>query len=206
MLIMPLINCLTEQNHVADEMARLLQANNIAAGNDCEYFDKAVESWLKMAIQQQPERLYQMENTYVLWAQVLPVRDDCGVQADDGVITTCVGTNVTGMAYQTCDVWDTTAPASAEEASAQFFASNFDLRMGAITGHTRTSFNNSDYSVTVIYNENPTLELTYVVKAFSPLCMFVSSPYSLRLLLIGTWRSSFYFSACSFSLYMVCRR
>jgi hypothetical protein len=195
-LIMPLINCLTEQNQAADELTRLLQANNVVAGNDCEYFDNAVESWLRMAVQQQPASLrMHAESAYVLWAQVLPVRDECDVQADDGVITTCVGTNFTGMATQTCNVWDTKAPASADEASNQYFASRLDLRVGAITELTRISSNNSDYTVTVIYNENPTVELTYVGKASEPLCMFASPSDSLRLLLIGTWDSSSYFWA-----------
>jgi hypothetical protein len=166
-LIMPLINCLTEQNHAAYELVRLLQANNIEAGNDCEYFDNAVESWLRIAVQQQPASLHKhVESAYVLWAQVLPVRDECGVQADDGVITTCVGTNFTGMAAETCDVWDTTAPASADEASVLFFSSRLDLRVGAITELTRASSNNLNYTVTVIFNENPTVELTYVVNVF----------------------------------------
>jgi hypothetical protein len=163
---MPLINCLTGQNQTATELVRLLQANNVAAGNDCEYFDNAVESWIRIALQQQPASLHKnVESTYVLWAQVLPVRDECGVQADDGVITTCIGRNFTGMAAQTCDVWNTTAQSSAEEARNQFFASKLDLRAGAITELTRISFNNPNYTVTVIYNENPTVELTYAVKA-----------------------------------------
>jgi hypothetical protein len=168
MLIMPLINCLLDQNHSAVEMVRLLQNNNIVAGNDCEYFDKAVDSWLKIAVLQQPASFRKhVESTYVLWAQVLPVRNECGVRRDDGVITTCYGTNFTGMASETCNVWDNTGNASQEEASEQFFAKKLDLRLGAIRELTMTSFNNSNYNVTVIYNENPTVELTYVVKAIS---------------------------------------
>jgi hypothetical protein len=161
---MPLINSLTEQNQTADELVRLLQANNIAAGNECDYFNNAVESWLRIAVQQQPASLHNnVESAYVLWAQVLPVRDFCDVQKPDGVITTCVDTGMTG---NTCNVWDTTAPANATEASDQFFASELDLRVGAIAELTRSSFNNNtNYTVTVIYNENPTVELTYVVKA-----------------------------------------
>jgi hypothetical protein len=60
-------------------LTSLLQNNNIVALSgitNCEYLELAVELWLNMAVVPQPPSAFKsIDFAFVLWAQVLPVRE-----------------------------------------------------------------------------------------------------------------------------------
>jgi hypothetical protein len=171
-IVLPLLYAVDQQNLVADRMTALLQSNNLAALSgitDCEYMEFAVESWLNMAIvPQPPSALPSIDYTFVLWAQVLPVR--CPFQNETGVITSCRGrlSKYREMPQNddTCNIWDNLSPATAEEASEAYFAEALNLRQGSIVkkvavpvGESASIDALSGFNVTVVFNKNPTISL-----------------------------------------------
>lgn len=131
---------------------------------DCAYLKTAVQSWLKMAAVPQPASLFDnVEDTYILWAQLLPVR--CDFQREDGVITFCSSQGENGLLTQaapsTCVVWDEHSPATPQDATEDYFAEELSLRAEGIRRIYRTFLVNSmdTYTTTVIYNHNTTVAL-----------------------------------------------
>jgi hypothetical protein len=161
-LVLPLLDGLMPQNLVETELVRLLQANNIAArDDDCEYLRLAVDSWVNLAVVPQPSSLVSTaEDTFVLWAQLLPKR--CDFQREDGVITSCVG-KFNDSSPEACKVWDDDYLLEyPSEATEEYFASELDLRVGGIQKRFLMEGyegNYTKYNVTVVYNENPTVSL-----------------------------------------------
>lgn len=187
MLVLPLLSSLHEQNLVATELVELLQANNLAAPttDDCDFLESAVKSWMNVAVKPQPTSvLSSQEDTFVLWAQLLPVR--CEFQDPNGVITFCEGNDsLLNSNEEACIVWDNFAPDfndlnstcwakpvpqdCVENYLEGYFATELNLRVGGIrtirpqAGYDvpyadLSKFTNFD--VTVVYNENPTVALT----------------------------------------------
>ena len=148
-------------------MVDLLLANNVAAPSksqeDCTYLKSSVQSWLQMAAIPQPASLFKnVEDTYVLWAQLLPVR--CDFQREDGVITFCKGQAIEasfeGAAAHTCFVWDEYSPENPDDATPFYFAKHLSLRWQGIRQISREStISNTSYYATVIYNHNPIVAL-----------------------------------------------
>jgi hypothetical protein len=160
------LDSLTQQNLGATKLVELLQVNNFAAGYDCDYLKTAVNSWINMAVTPQPASLItSSEDTFVLWAQLLPYRS-CKFQHEDGVITFCKGKeSLLASAPGTCKVWDDYAPATADKATELYFADRLNLRLGVIRKIFKAGYGEGekkraiDYNVTVIFNENPTVAL-----------------------------------------------
>lgn len=170
-LVLPLVLALAQQNLNSYHMVDLLQANNVAAptnsSEDCTYLKSSIQSWLKMAAVPQPASLLaDTEDTYVLWAQLLPKR--CSFQREDGVITFCEGrenededASLGETAADTCLVWDVYRPATPDDATPDYFAQQLSLRSEGIRRVFRGSNmgNMSSFQANVIYNYNPTVEL-----------------------------------------------
>ena len=159
-LVMPLINSLSQQNLTAGELASFLQSSNIEADmNDCSYLESSVNAWLTIATQSQPEAmLRKIDSTYVLWAQLLPVRCPFQERKPGGVITSCVNnTSLLEGAPGACQLWD--MPVQASEATEQYFADELDLRVGTISVITNVLASDPRFNVTVIFNEDPTVSL-----------------------------------------------
>ena len=187
-LVLPLLVNLHGQNLVAIELVGLLQANNLAAPTsssaDCEYLESSVKSWLSVAVVPQPASLLtSAEDTFVLWAQLLPVR--CSFQNSDGVITFCDGNDFNSTSQeQACLVWDhgpdideanafcgeeVEVENCLDDYVAGYFASDLNLRRGGIRSirpqpglflPMSEIGEFADYEVTVVYNENPTIAFT----------------------------------------------
>lgn len=166
LLVLPLLQSLSQQNKVSYKMVDLLQAHNLAAPSgsdeDCAYLRSSVESWVHMAAKAQPASLFEVEDTYILWAQILPVR--CDFQRDDGVITFCddqAEVSLHSATPGTCMVWDDHGPASPDDASPDYFAEQFSLRVEGIRKISQETVlrNLSRYETNVIYNDNPTVAL-----------------------------------------------
>jgi hypothetical protein len=160
-MVLPLLDSLTQQNVAATKLIELLQTNNFAAEYDCDYLETAVNSWVNMAVKPQPPSLITTsEDTFVLWAQLLPSR--CGFQREDGVITSCKGKeSLLVSAPDTCRVWDAKAPASPDEATESYFARELNLRLGVIRIFFSEGYDGRrvHYNATVIFNQNPTVAL-----------------------------------------------
>ncbi len=167
LLVLPLLQSLAQQNAVSYRMVDLLLAHNVAAPSsseeDCSYLMTSVQSWLKMAAVPQPASLFEnVEDTYVLWAQLLPVR--CDFQQEDGVITFCdnqVGNGVLGQEVPgiPCSVWEDHRPANPEDATEDFFAEQLSLRYEGIRRISVSNESNIAFTTTVIYNHNPSVAL-----------------------------------------------
>jgi hypothetical protein len=171
-LVLPLVISLYEPNLNSYHMVDLLQANNVAAptwsDDDCAYLESSVQSWLQMAAVPQPASMFEnTEDTYVLWAQLLPVR--CDFQREDGVITFCDGQAVEDYLgsdiANTCVVWDEYSPSTADEATSDYFAQQLSLRSEGIRQVFRdTKVHDAApyvlaFEITVVYNYNPTISL-----------------------------------------------
>jgi hypothetical protein len=158
-IVFPLLGSLTQQNIVATKTVELLQANNIAALGDCAYLESAISSWVNIAAVPQPASpLPKLQDTYVLWAQLLPIR--CDFQRDDGVLTYCDGDPSRPNGVYPCEVWDDYAPASPSEATVEYFAEVLYIRSDGVREIERNGTGKfPEYSVVVIYNENPTVSL-----------------------------------------------
>lgn len=194
-IVLPILSAVNQQNSVSNSVTDLLQKNNLAAPSgitDCDYMELAVESWLNMAIvPQPPSELAVIDNTYVLWAQILPVR--CPFQNETGVITSCRGRlskyrEIPGY-EATCDIWDFFSPATSEEATETYFAEKLKLREGGIFKKTaRPSEDNGSidalagFNVTVVYNENPTISLANMSLLYLLLAILILGLYFLQAL------------------------
>jgi hypothetical protein len=109
-----------------------------------------------MAIIPQPrsyQALNNCDDTFVLWAQVLPVRCDFQ-EGTNGVITMCTE-GLRQAAPSTCEVWDTHQ--NTTDPSPMYFASALDIRESGID---YSQVEEQEYLVTAIFNENPTVALT----------------------------------------------
>lgn len=160
--VFSLENSLTQQNLVSKDLVDLLQANNLAAPtnstDDCDYLESAVNSWIKMAIKPQPASFIStVEDTFVLWAQLLPVR--CDFQNATGVITFCGNDD-----HSTCMVWDEynydeiCNSTLDSDCLQNYFASDLHLRQEAVTAVTNTN-SGVRHTVTVVYNQSSTVSL-----------------------------------------------
>lgn len=150
-----MINTVAHQNLVAIELAALLQANNEAAGPDCDYLESAVNSWLRMAIVNGISPAVGSQNeTFTLWAQLLPAR--CDFQDSGGVITIC-NDALRNAAKDACKVWDD-RPDHASERPRTYFAHLLEIRVGGIREVIKKD-QMGIYNVTVLYNMNPSVEL-----------------------------------------------
>jgi hypothetical protein len=170
-MVLPLLLSLTTQNLNSYSMVDLLQAHNLEAPtnstDDCAYLENAVNSWLKMAaIPHAASPLQNTEDTYVLWAQLLPVR--CDFQRDDGVITFCEGRifedSWDAAVPETCAVWDSYQPSWSMGTMASQFSKALTIRSQGIRRIDReVSFGDlSIFRTSVVYNENPTVSLSHL--------------------------------------------
>ena len=204
-LVVPLLFTITGPNLVAIELVKLLQANNIEASSneDCAYLEAAVDSFLKLAMVPQPPSLMHSEDdTFVLWAQILPKR--CDWQREDGVITYCVkDSHLYESDPSTCNLWNNTLTSldgndfqhlSADDMSTEF-ARELQLRKGGIQSVCmegrrisecgtleRADVLSPEYNVTVFYNENPTISLVNMGMFFLLLGNLIVGLYSLQAL------------------------
>jgi hypothetical protein len=192
-MVLPMLSAISQQNRVADNVTNLLQASNLVSQGgvaDCAYLEHAIKSWLNMAIiPQPPSELKNLDFTYVLWAQVLPVR--CPFQNETGVITTCVGTDSDFMNVNphACDIWDNYSPANPLDATPEYFAEQLNLRAGGIvtkrglpSGQSAQFEALSAFNVTVIYNENPTISLANMGLFYLLLAILILGLYFLQAL------------------------
>eukprot|EP00531_Pseudo-nitzschia_arenysensis_P017663 CAMPEP_0116121408 /NCGR_PEP_ID=MMETSP0329-20121206/3682_1 /TAXON_ID=697910 /ORGANISM="Pseudo-nitzschia arenysensis, Strain B593" /LENGTH=1270 /DNA_ID=CAMNT_0003615221 /DNA_START=74 /DNA_END=3886 /DNA_ORIENTATION=+ len=175
-LVVPLFYSITDQNHGALNLTKLLQAENIVSTTglyDCNYLEEAIDSWLNMAIADQLEfeDNENGETPYVLWARVLPVR--CPFQDPKGVITSCSGAQSrfrTNRAYwQTCDLWESVDPVpnvgyGSTTSIREYFARELNLRGDGVmviqepSIEDAFSYNALDsFAVTVVFDHNPTI-------------------------------------------------
>lgn len=183
-IILPLLVSRFKTNSVSTDLTRVLQANNAQAMemDDCDFLKSAVDSWLNMAMVPQPESFGKAhEDTFVIWAQVLPVR--CDWQREDGIITYCDdSTNFMQGHKEVCDLWEDTLQwgmiSDSQEgwglegkvdAVRSHLAEELNLRMPAIQWKcfqgaesapcSAVSSSESQFNVTVFYNNNPTVSM-----------------------------------------------
>ena len=164
--IFPVISNLWTENTVAPLTVDLLQATNIAATTteDCEYLERSVQSWLKaMSDVQTPyfRNDDDFHDTYVLWAQLLPVRCDWQ-NGTDGVITICPENWEKAESVSVCTVWKETRPATPSGATRDWFADLLDIRPREIVDLERShvSANGTTYSFRALFNESNTVAYT----------------------------------------------
>jgi hypothetical protein len=137
-----------------------------ANASSCAYLEDTIEAWLDLGANVQNDVPQYEVKTFVLWAQLLPVR--CEFQGSDGVITVCEN-NDTNYTYPqgACNVWKT-PPANPSDATPEYFANMLGIRVGGITEYTRSqtslltvatdgnfsSYPNTTFSVRLLANEN----------------------------------------------------
>lgn len=161
--VFPSLFSLRNHNPVTQKSAMLLQANNIGAPSnstdDCAFLLNAVQSWLQGtgASYIGYDELSD-ENSFVLWAELQPVR--CDWQEDNGVITAC-NTASTFVPEGTCDFWSKNSPKPPEQATIEFFAEEVDRRKSEITevfvGADEPQF---EFYVRVFYDESHATSMT----------------------------------------------
>ena len=157
---------------------------------DCEYLEEAIDSWLNMAIVDQLEFGPDEETPYVLWAQVLPVRCPFQHRTGVITSCSGKQSRFRDYPdyNQTCNVWDQAEPPLdftgnnilqyfAQELNLpaksdaydirEYFAQELNLRAGGIFVRQQPSKPNTfqfealdAFSVTVVFNQNPTIEKT----------------------------------------------
>ena len=171
--LLPVIRSIGGTNRMAEELAEMLQQNNIEAGpvgaEDCDYLKNAVASWLNTAsLEHRTGPSLQFE-PFVLWAAIEPSR--CGFS----VITNCDYTDAF-IDTRACQVW-TNLTATSEDVTSTFFANELNLRVGGIKEYKRPQrgpldFVNrnrnsnllngegSDFAVRVFINHNPSVANT----------------------------------------------
>ena len=174
LMVLPLCFSISK-NPLAYQLTTFLQAQNQQANNiyitdveRCEYLEGAIDSWLNMAIVY-PHGYSNdtVKDTYILWAQVLPVR--CPFQNSDGKITSCTGKQSRfkfDYPY-TCEVWDSLeVPKYTENQAIQnAFARNLSIRGDGIFVEREPIISNPTnfsrplnvFEVTVVVNNNPTI-------------------------------------------------
>lgn len=175
--IFPLIYTLGQQNNVAWENTKLLEANNIVSNttNECQFLQQSVSAWLRTSAKVHVSYgLIRDEEDliYAVWGQLLPVR--CEWQRSDGVITTCPEEL---SELDICQQWsDTgvrndTSPDDTGWATVDYFADALGVRGGGLRDFQLNTTASADfgdgltevpYYVKVIYNQNHTVALTYV--------------------------------------------
>ena len=155
--VLPTVTTLWTQNPLANEAVSLLNSNNVAAGDDCNYLKHSVVSWVTgMAIEHVESFANDHDTTYLLWAELMPVR--CSDWQDDGVITTCE----VFPDMHTCSVWDEMRPESAEAATRDHFSRYLDVRPGEVL-EVVSKFqdpNGTTYYVRAFFNESSTVAYT----------------------------------------------
>jgi hypothetical protein len=157
------MDSLNEQNQGAYGLANLLHSNNLEAGMDCDYLQNSIESWLGMAVQEQPNSLLSnSQDTYVLWAQIHPAGERCNFLSAEGIITNCTARDhLIDSHPSTCEVWDDPdVTTSSGTVDPYYFSSTWDLRLGGIREIILRDPQNPNYNTTVIFNENPSVALT----------------------------------------------
>lgn len=158
-----------------------MQAN--ATDNECDYLKSVVDSWLNVAVVPQPTSFVpSQEDTFVLWAQLLPIR--CDWQRDDGVITFCSDDSPLIESYgHTCDNWmdlidlgmhsvehiDTSSCDDISGPIKMELANELNIRPSGIKSTClmgvemvpcyQDGMVPSNFNVTVFYNHNPTISL-----------------------------------------------
>ncbi|VEU33814.1 unnamed protein product [Pseudo-nitzschia multistriata] len=184
-LVLPLFYSISHQNNVSDNMAKLLQSQNLVSTDGirrCDYLETAIDSWLNMAIVNQPN-IPDQETTYILWAQVLPVR--CPFQNENGVITSCTKN---GMKYreqypESCKIWDNSNPPQLihgnDQAVRNYFAKKLNIRGNGIYVRSRPEKADAfqfdalnDFNITVVFNQNPTIKRANIFQFFLLLITF----------------------------------
>jgi hypothetical protein len=148
-------------NDAGKDMVTLLEVNNIllAEANEtsCDFLEDTIYSFLGLDAIVLNKVGHYHERTYLLWAQLLPVR--CNFQSSDGVITQCTGDHYFNP--HVCDVWNL-APEDPSDATPQYFAEKMGIRVGGITQYnpaftTSSNFSiapNTTFSVRALLNEN----------------------------------------------------
>lgn len=161
-VVLPVILVLQEFNPVAPNMVQLLQENNLAATSDqdCEYLETAVKSWLTGIAVAQSDSRTENQDTYILWAQLLPVR--CEFQKtslgnEPGVITDC-GLLENYDTPSVCEVWNITE----SNPSPDYFAEELNIRQGGIFDYFLNDTVGGDnyFSVRVMINHNNIISVT----------------------------------------------
>lgn len=186
-LVLPLFYAISHQNRVSMNLTNMLESQNLISTSgvrDCEYLERAIDSWLNMAIVSQPQ--YEKDPTsYVLWAQVLPVR--CPFQNKTGVITSCTENRTRFReAYPlTCKIWDDSSPywrvtPDNNEEVRNYFAGELNYRGGGIFINNAPiptdsfQFEALDvFNVTVIFNQNPTIQMANRFEFYLLVIIFV---------------------------------
>jgi class 3 adenylate cyclase len=166
MIVFPMFYTISDLNHFDRNLVDLLQANNLAAWSksteDCAYLHEAVASWLKVASAKQADYQYLLASSdrhHLLWGQLLPVR--CPEwQTDDGVFASCDVEYRASNGKRHCGTWGN--PASPEEATPIYFATELDLRPGALQEFSSTATLDVDsspvvYSVNTIFDKSNTV-------------------------------------------------
>eukprot|EP00429_Kryptoperidinium_foliaceum_P039921 CAMPEP_0176166240 /NCGR_PEP_ID=MMETSP0120_2-20121206/85020_1 /TAXON_ID=160619 /ORGANISM="Kryptoperidinium foliaceum, Strain CCMP 1326" /LENGTH=1393 /DNA_ID=CAMNT_0017503773 /DNA_START=61 /DNA_END=4240 /DNA_ORIENTATION=- len=189
-LVLPMLVTLTQQNLVSYKMVDLLQAHNLAAPSssedDCAYLEASVQAWLRSAAAPQPTSLLDnVVDTYILWAQLLPVR--CDFQRDDGVITICDGQmndDWIRVSSSSCSIWDDSSPSSPSDASEAYFAEQLNLRFEGIRELGREDSVNglTGFETRVFVNDNPTIALVNMGQLFVLLGILLIGLYGLNAL------------------------
>ena len=166
-VVLPIIFAISIQNYTASNLTKLLQAENLVSTTsigDCEYLEFAIDAWLNTVLTK-PSTKEKDGNPFVLWAQVLPVR--CPFQNETGVITSC--TKKQSQHFQSkCEIWDDYFPPDLDDDTRtirNYYASELNLRGGGIIVDQQPTgsfqFEALDvFKVTVIYNQNPTIEMS----------------------------------------------
>lgn len=148
-------------NTVSLEMVDILEANNLVFSNanssSCGFLKKTVNVWLDVGSTVNILVSHYDEKTWVLWAQLLPVR--CDWQRADGVITVCEAGN--SIDPTTCKLWNETTPDDPDDATPEYYADALGIRVGGITWYEQTrQANNDTFSVRALVNENHVIGFT----------------------------------------------
>ena len=192
----PLFVSVGHINPVAENLTKLLQSENLISTTgfrDCDYLEHAISSWLNMAV------VHQLNNKnyepYILYASVLPVR--CPFQNQSGVITSCTGkqSRFQKLYPQICDLWGKTANppvgVSLDEdfdikAYINFFNFDFNIRSLTLTPNFQPAPPSAyqfealnDFSVIVLFNQNPTMKVALKARCTMLACIFFLSLFFL---------------------------
>lgn len=149
-------------------------AYNLAANStdDCDFLQQAVSSWLSSVgivndnyVKTENYRL--VEDVYVLWAEVHPVR--CDWQRSDGAITNCdlYAGEIPGLSIA-CDFWNYSTHDSPDDISDNFLAKKIGIRTGEALDLDKSVWSLSDFDgtggetsfyVRTVFNESHAVSL-----------------------------------------------
>ena len=133
--ILPMIISYRSQNFINEELFDLLHETNVEISSSseeaCFYLQQFIQTWLLTAESMQPDSKLLKNNTYLLWARILPRR--CPFQRPDGVITVCDDSSPT-RELEACALWpkNDTLPFDNFDNLPEFFAKTEDIRVGGI--------------------------------------------------------------------------